>query len=187
MENDAAVYAAESVLGANIALKIIDALGRESAGLQTGIPLLVPFNLGVPWEQCDAWQVQLEQEITYRMCDPYTISPAGAGLVEQLLRDVFHGWELREGRWWAKAQEVHQETMEAQQRCQAAADLKSTQETLIIALCREAGDRDEATALLAGWTSNHAACCGERIEAAAHGSAAALIQIRLCMGLPLTR
>ena len=55
---------------------------------------------------------------------------------------------------------------------------------LIEALCIEAGD--QAPIEVDNWDSNHLGCCGEEIDAAAHGDVKALIHVRTCMGLPLT-
>jgi hypothetical protein len=66
--------------------------------------------------------------------------------------------------------------------------MSMTRDLLILELCREAGDEDREPRLVDGWTRNHAMCCdGTRIRQASQGDVAALIQVRLCMGLPLTR
>ena len=61
---------------------------------------------------------------------------------------------------------------------------------LICDLCREAGDSvsdDNWAEIVEGWYANHSECCGGRIEQAADRDAGALIAVRICMGLPLTK
>lgn len=53
---------------------------------------------------------------------------------------------------------------------------------LLIALCREAGDRKEDSDIIKGARSNHSP---DDIRKAASGDVVALIRLRLAIGLPI--